>query len=102
MRDFLTFGKNQTLHPNMKVYIKNGRIVERAPEDILRVKGAFDDNGPQAKSITIIIIKRILHIIVPSTMLSTASALSHRVLIKSSAVATSTPTLRVRTLHLRV
>lgn len=79
MRDFLTFGKNQTLHPTMKVYVKNGRIVERAPEDVLRVKEAFDDNGPQAKSITIImiIIKRILNIIMPNTMLGTVSALSH-------------------------
>lgn len=56
----------------MKVYAQNGRIVAKAPED---VKETFDDNGPQAKSTTIIIIiKRILHIIVPRTMLSTVSA----------------------------
>lgn len=66
----------------MKVYAQNGRIVAKAPED---VKETFDDNGPQAKSTTIIIIiKRILHIIVPRTMLSTVSASSHQVLIKCS------------------
>lgn len=84
MRDFLTFQEESDFTPQQTGF-ENGRLVEKARDDAIRVEEAFEGYEPQAKviiiSTTIITSKVIPNVIMAGTMLSTPSALARLILM---------------------